>query len=249
MEKGEIIYGINPVFEAIRTNRERVDKIMIDRSLKNQRLFELLKFCRKNKAVVSLVPTGKIKQWTGNVRHQGVIAFTAAKEFVPVEQIVRNAAEQGTKALVLVLDGVEDPHNMGAVIRSAAAAGAAGLILTPGGCCRLSATVAKTSAGAIEHIPIARPHDTARTLDIFRKAGMNIYGLASNDAENFYSEDFSQKGSVICLGSEKSGIRPHIKRMCDRLLQIPIKGEVESLNVSVAAGIAVFEVLRQRKTA
>jgi 23S rRNA (guanosine2251-2'-O)-methyltransferase len=236
-----IVYGINPVIEALRAGRVTAVR-MGERG--GERMRELLTLANERGVKVQRVaPDVLDRQARGGV-HQGVVADVAERSTdYSVDELVRGAA--GTP-LIVVLDGIEDPHNLGAILRTADAAGADGVIIQSRRSAALGGAAAKASAGAVAHVKIAEVVNIARAIDELKKAGVWTMGLAGEAATSYDAIDFTLPSAIV-LGAEGSGLRRLVRDRCDYLAAIPMRGHVGSLNVSVAAGITLFEAVRQRK--
>jgi len=186
-----------------------------------------------------------ISRLCGTEHHQGVALRVEGFSYTELDEILDRCRASGEKGLLLVLDGVQDPHNLGAIIRSAACAGAHGVIIPKDRAARITPTVEKSSAGAVETVPVAQVVNVAQTLDELKKEGFWIFGAADSAPGVLFGQDFTGP-VVLVIGSEGEGIRPLVRKKCDGLFSIPMRGGVSSLNASVAAGVALFEVVRQR---
>lgn len=237
-----IIYGVNPVLEALKANRVRRLKVG---ARSDARLGELLAVARRQGVVITQVERHVLDRESRQGVHQGVIA-----EIEPVhEYSVRDLVERAHgPALLVVLDGVEDPHNVGAVLRSVDAAGGHGLIRQERRAAALDAAAAKASAGAIAHVPVAQVVNIARALEELGTLGVWSVGLAADATQRYDAVDLTMPVAIV-LGSEGSGLRRLVRERCDVLASIPMAGRVDSLNVSVAAGVMLFEAVRQRRAA
>ncbi len=236
-----ILIGIHPVREALAAGRS-LDRVLIAKGAGGPRLQEIIDLCRKNKVALRFETREAIDRSAGlNARHQGVVAFGAEKEYQQLDEVVG-------QDLIVVLDGVEDPHNLGAVLRTASAVGAGAVVIPERRAVGVNETVAKAAAGALEHIPIVRVTNIAQALEKFKKSGFWIYGLDERGELSYDNADFAVK-SVIVLGAEGHGLHENIRKACDFLLKIPMTGPIPSLNVSVAAGIVLFDWKRQRNNA
>ncbi|ROU06860.1 23S rRNA (guanosine(2251)-2'-O)-methyltransferase RlmB [Lysobacter enzymogenes] len=250
MSQKQWIAGINAVSAAIEHDAANVREVLIEAGAKNPRLAEIETAARRADIDVRRVATQALDGVVGGLRHQGVVArYTAAKTWSENELEGLVEAAQG-RALVLILDGVQDPHNLGACLRSAAAAAATAVIIPKDKSVQVNATVRKTSAGAADSVPVIPVTNLARTLRDLQKLGVWIYGLAGEAQASLYSLDL--RGNVaLALGGEADGLRRLTRETCDQLVKIPMPGGdaasgVESLNVSVAAGVSLFEAVRQR---
>jgi 23S rRNA (guanosine2251-2'-O)-methyltransferase len=236
-EKGdyeqEILEGRNPVLEALRSGRS-INKIFVAKGEKEGSINQIIAIARDNKIVVQDVERSKLDGMSETHVHQGVIAFVSAKEYVSVEDILNAAEESGQPPMVIVLDEIADPHNLGSILRSANAAGAHGIIIPKRRAVGLTATVSKASAGAIEYLPVARVTNIAQTLKLLKEKGLWVVGTDSNGEMPYF--DYDYKGAVaIVVGSEGAGIRRLVREECDTIVSIPMRGQINSLNASVAA--------------
>jgi 23S rRNA (guanosine2251-2'-O)-methyltransferase len=247
-EKGdyeqEILEGRNPVLEALRSGRS-INKIFVAKGEKEGSINQIIAIARDNKIVVQDVERSKLDGMSETHVHQGVIAFVSAKEYVSVEDILNAAEESGQPPMVIVLDEIADPHNLGSILRSANAAGAHGIIIPKRRAVGLTATVSKASAGAIEYLPVARVTNIAQTLKLLKEKGLWVVGTDSNGEMPYF--DYDYKGAVaIVVGSEGAGIRRLVREECDTIVSIPMRGQINSLNASVAAAVVMFEASKQR---
>ncbi len=250
MSQKQWIAGINAVSAAIEHDAANVREVLIEAGAKNPRLAEIETAARRADIDVRRVASQALDGVVGGLRHQGVVArYAAAKTWSENELEALVEAADG-RALILVLDGVQDPHNLGACLRSAAASGATAVILPKDKSVQVNATVRKTSAGAADSVPVIPVTNLVRTLRELQKLGVWIYGLAGEAEASLYSLDL--RGNVaLALGGEADGLRRLTRETCDQLVRIPMPGGdaasgVESLNVSVAAGVTLFEAVRQR---
>jgi 23S rRNA (guanosine2251-2'-O)-methyltransferase len=250
MSKGVVqskgwVAGINAVASALEYDAEHVREVLIEAGQKNPRLTEIEERARQLEVPVRKVNAQAIGGVAGDLRHQGVVARYEAAKATSEAELVPLVEAAGGKALVLVLDGVQDPHNLGACLRSAAAAGVTAVVIPKDKAAPVNATVRKTSAGAADRIPVVSVTNLARTLRTLKEAGVWVYGLDGAAPESIYGIDL--KGNVaLVLGGEGEGMRRLTREHCDALVRILMPGSMESLNVSVAAGIAMFEAVRQR---
>ena len=239
------IVGLNAVASALEHDAEHVREVLLEAGGKNPRIAEIEQEARRKDIDVRRVNGQALDGVAGGVRHQGAAArYAAAKTWDEHELAGLVDAAQG-KALVLVLDGVQDPHNLGACLRSAAAAGATAVVIPKDKAVQLNATVRKTSAGAADTLPVFSVTNLARTLRDLQKAGVWIYGLAGEATASLYQLDLTGNVALV-MGSEGDGLRRLTRENCDQLVKIPMPGQFESLNVSVATGVALFEAVRQR---
>jgi 23S rRNA (guanosine2251-2'-O)-methyltransferase len=238
------IYGINSVTEALKARGRNFEFISIAKERHDLRLQRIIEECRRIGLPVRFVSRAELDRMAGNVAHQGVVAVTSAKQYSDLDDVI--ASKRGDYSLVLVLDGVEDPHNLGAIIRTADAAGVDGLIIPERRAAGVSGTVTKVSAGATAHVPIAKVTNIARTLQNLKAQNLWIVGLDERAPATYDTLDFNMNCALV-LGAEGKGVHDLVKKNCDFLVSIPMLGKVSSLNVSVAAGVVLFEVVRQRR--
>ena len=247
MSKGSWIAGINAVASALQHDLANVSEVLVEAGSKNPRLVEIEETARRHEISVRRVALQALDGIAGGLRHQGAIARYQAPKAVEESALPELLEAAAGKALFLVLDGVQDPHNLGACLRSAAAAGVTAVILPKDKAAQINATVRKTSAGAADRIPVISVTNLARTLRTLKDAGVWVYGLEGEASAGLHTLDL--RGNVaLLLGGEAEGMRRLTREHCDGLVRIPMPGEMESLNVSVAAGIALFEAVRQRLT-
>jgi 23S rRNA (guanosine2251-2'-O)-methyltransferase len=244
-KQAQWIAGINAVASALEHDIEHVREVLVEAGGKNPRLTEIEETARRRDVSVRRVNTQALEGIAGGLRHQGVIArYEAPKQVLESELPALIEAAEG-RALILVLDGVQDPHNLGACLRSAAAAAATAVIIPKDKAAPVNATVRKTSAGAADRIPVISVTNLARTLRAIKEAGVWVYGLDGEAANGIHALDL--KGNVaLVMGGEGEGMRRLTREACDGLARIPMPGDMESLNVSVATGVALFEAVRQR---
>ncbi len=244
MENNDLILvGRNAVLEALKAERS-IDKLFVIDGKHDGPLKQIVAEGRKRNIFLQFVGKDKLHDITGTTKHQGVVAYAAAYDYVEVQEILDYANEKGESPFVIILDSIEDPHNLGAILRTANIAGVHGVIIPKRRAVGLTATVAKTSAGAIEHTRVARVTNIARTIEELKKQGMWM-ACADMDGDIMYNVDL--KGSLgIVIGNEGEGVSHNVKEKCDFIVKVPMKGEITSLNASVAAGILTYEALRQR---
>ena len=248
-----IVYGINPVLEALRAGRVKELRVGdaaagghaasgFDRKI-SERVRQVLDLCAEQGVRVRRVPPDALDRESNRGVHQGVVADVAEVQSYSVEELVRGA---GGPALIVVLDGIEDPHNVGAILRTADAAGVDGVVVQSRRSAALGGAAAKASAGAVAHVRIAEVVNVARAIEELKELGVWTVGLAAEAATRYDAIDFTVATGLV-LGAEGSGLRRLVRERCDHLAAIPMQGHVGSLNVSVAAGIALFEAVRQRR--
>ena len=239
----DMVYGVLPVLEALRSKRRRIDKVLIAEGVRESRLSQVVETARANDIPVTFAPRLSLdKQAGAGSNHQGVIAFAAAADYVDVEEILRDA---GNDALLVVLDGVEDPQNLGAILRSVECAGADGVIIPERRAVGLTQTAAKASAGAIEYIKVGKVPNLNRLIEDLKERNIWVVGT-DGDAEMDYTEWDWTRPSAIVMGGEGRGLHKLVAENCDVLVKIPMYGKIESLNVSAAASVILFEARRQR---
>lgn len=239
-----ITFGVLPVLETLRANARRVNRIAIAEGSREKRLDEIYDLARTGGVRVDRVSREAIEKIVGpGANHQGIVAFAASADYVPVERIL-DEAKNGAHLLV-VLDGVEDPRNLGAVLRSVEGAGADGVIIPDRRAVGLTETVAKSSAGAIEYVKVAKTTNLNRLIEDLKARNIWVVGTSGEASLNYTEWDWRQPSALV-LGSEGSGLHRLVAENCDVLVKIPMYGKIDSLNVSVAAGIVLFEARRQR---
>ncbi|MCI6422194.1 MAG: 23S rRNA (guanosine(2251)-2'-O)-methyltransferase RlmB [Blautia sp.] len=237
------VEGRNAVLEAFRSGRV-VDKLFVQERCEDGPVKTILREAKKHDTMVRFVKKERLDQMSDTGKHQGVIAMTAAYDYAEVEDILEKAREKGEPPFILLLDNIEDPHNLGAIIRTANLAGAHGVIIPKNRAVGLTATVARTSAGALNYTPVARVTNMARTIEELKKEGL-WFVCADMGGTSMYSLDL--KGPIgLVIGNEGDGVSRMVKEKCDFIASIPMKGDIDSLNASVAAGVLAFEIVRQR---
>lgn len=238
-----VLHGINAVTEALKAYPEKVERICVGRGQKNPRIQAIVELARQNGVRISFENKTWMDRKAEGARHQGVLCYVAAMDTYDSEDIIEQAKSPG---LLVVLDGIEDPHNLGAVLRSAEAAGVDGVFLPKHRGANLSATVVKTSAGAASHVKVARVSNIAQLIESLKKKGYWVAGLDADADQSIWDADLTDPTALI-LGNEGSGLHRLVREKCDFIISLPVFGKVGSYNVSVAAGIALYEALRQRK--
>lgn len=242
--KEEIIYGLNPAMEALRGTRKTFELFIAGTSA-DKRLEKLLKLAAEKGVPVRHREKADLSKLCGNDHHQGVALRVEGFAYAELDAILDRCRDSGENGLIIVLDGIQDPHNLGAIIRSAACAGAHGVIIPKDRAAGVTPTVEKASAGAVETIPVTQVTNIAQTLEELKKAGFWIYGASDNASALLYQQDLTG-ATVLVIGNEGEGIRPLVRKKCDAIFSIPMQGGINSLNASVATGIALFEAVRQR---
>lgn len=237
------IEGRNAVIEAFRAGKT-IDKLFILKDCQDGPIRTIVKEAKKTDAILNFVTKERLDQLSETGKHQGVIAYSAAYQYAEVEDLLQIAKEKGEPPFFILLDNVEDPHNLGAIIRTANVAGAHGVIIPKRRAVGLTAAVAKTSAGAIHYTPVAKVTNLARTIEELKEKGL-WFVCADMDGESMYGLNLTGPIGLV-VGSEGEGVSRLVKEKCDMVASIPIKGEISSLNASVAAGVLIYEIVRQR---
>ncbi|MGZ4811356.1 MAG: 23S rRNA (guanosine(2251)-2'-O)-methyltransferase RlmB [Terriglobales bacterium] len=239
-----VIYGINAVAEALKSRGRAFEYVAVARERHDQRLQRIIAECRAHGIAVRSTPRQDLDRLATTQSHQGVVAITSEKEYVAADDLL--AQRRGERAFIVVLDGVEDPHNLGAIIRTADAAGADGIVIPERRAAGVTGTVAKASAGATEHLPIARVTNISRTVEELKRNNVWTVGLDERGRQAYDEVDYTADCALV-LGAEGKGLHEHVRQHCDFVVNIPMLGQVPSLNVSVAAGVVMYEVARQRR--
>ena len=238
------IEGRNAVIEAFRAGKT-VDKIFVLEGCKDGPIQTVLREAKKQSTVVNFVKKERLDQLSETGKHQGVIAHLAAYEYSTVEEIMDRAAQKGEAPFVILLDGIEDPHNLGSIIRTAETAGVHGVIIPKRRAAAVNSTVNKTSAGAVEHMHIARVTNISDAIQKLKDAGLWICGTDINTEKYYYDQDLTGPLGIV-IGNEGSGMSDKVRKNCDFLVKIPMKGKVTSLNASVSTGIVIYEAVEQK---
>ena len=243
----DIILGRNAVAEALKAGRS-INRLLIAEGSRDGSVQKLITFAKDNQVIIEYVRRDRLDKIAGSQQHQGIIAYAAPVKYSTLEEILQTAADSNESPFILLLDELEDPHNLGAILRTADAAGVHGVLIPKRRSVSLSSTVAKTSAGAIEYVKVAQINNVAQTLKQMKDLGFTIIGsdVAGIDIFDKNHIDFDDP-LVLIIGSEGKGMRRLTKENCDFLVKIPMIGKINSLNASVAAAILMYEVLRQRK--
>lgn len=244
-DDAEIIVGRNSVLEALKAGRS-LNKILIAKGERQGSIRDIIGQAKVLGLIVQEVEMAKLDQLAAGVRHQGVVAMAAPVAYAELEDILTSAYGKDEPPFLVLLDELADPHNVGAILRTADATGVHGVLIPKRRSCPLTQTVAKTSAGAVEHVPVARIGNVAQTLKSLKKQGLWVVGADMDGTENYYEADLSGP-VVIVVGSEGQGMGRLTKEACDFIVKIPMKGQITSLNASVACSLLLYEVLRQRE--
>ena len=241
----EYIVGRNPVLEILRSGRS-VNKIWIAEGSQKGPISQVMSMAKEAKIQVQIVPKKKIDQVADGQVHQGVVALVAAYEYVEVEDMLRKAADLGEPPFLLILDEIEDPHNLGSILRTADVVGAHGVIIPKRRAVGLTSTVAKSSAGAMEYVPVARVTNIVRTMEELKEKGVWMAGTDASGEQDIREARFDMPIGIV-IGSEGKGMSRLVRETCDFVVRLPMVGHVNSSNSSVAAALLMFEVMRQRR--
>jgi 23S rRNA (guanosine2251-2'-O)-methyltransferase len=247
-ESRDLLYGVNPLLEALRAGDRIPPEIVIAEGARDERLRELVELARSKNVTVKRVPRASIDRAVGNTHHQGVMARIAAARYADAEDLLSSIASRigaETEPLVVVLDGIEDPRNLGAILRTAECAGVHGVFVPERRAAGLTDLVAKAAAGATEYVPTARVTNLSRLIDQLKERNLWVVGTAADASLNYTEWDWTRPSAVV-LGGEGAGLHRLVREHCDVLVRIPVQGKIQSLNVSVAAGVVLYEALRQR---
>lgn len=239
----EYIVGKNPVIEALKSNRD-INKILIAEGSQRGQMQQITQLAKESNVIVQFVPKKKIDQLT-DTNHQGVLAYVAAYQYAELDDLFKAAEKKNETPFFLLLDEIEDPHNLGSIMRTADAVGAHGIIIPKRRAVGLTATVAKSSTGAIEYVPVARVTNMARTIDELKERGIWIAGTDASGSQDYRHFDGTLPLGLV-IGSEGKGMGRLIRDKCDFLINLPMAGKVTSLNASVAAALLMYEVYRKR---
>ncbi|MBI2679149.1 MAG: 23S rRNA (guanosine(2251)-2'-O)-methyltransferase RlmB [Candidatus Koribacter versatilis] len=242
----DVIFGIHSVTEALKARARNFDHVEVAKDRHDPKIQRIIDDCRVSSIPVRFVPRESLDRLARSANHQGVVAVTSSKKYSQVEDFI--ASKRGPWSFLVVLDGVEDPHNLGAVIRAADGAGADGIIIPERRAVHVTGTVAKASAGASEHMPLAKVTNISRTLEDLKDENIWIVGLDERGTQTYDQVDYKMDCALV-FGAEGKGLHEHVRKHCDFLVNIPMAGSVSSLNVSVASGIVMYEVVRQRSAA
>jgi 23S rRNA (guanosine2251-2'-O)-methyltransferase len=243
MKDNNLVYGMRPVIEAIAAGKV-IDRIIMQQGLKGELVPELRKAISEHDIPYQYAPVEKLNRLVrGN--HQGVVCFVSPIEFQPIENLLLSVYEKGETPLFVILDKITDVRNMGAIARTAACAGAHGLIIPDKGGAPVNADAMKTSAGALSILPVHRSSNLKDTIDYLKESGLRIVAASEKGSSNYYETDLTGPLAII-MGSEEDGVSGEYLRRCNDVVKIPMRGTIESLNVSVAAGILLFEIVKQQ---
>ena len=239
-----VIFGINPVTEALKVRGRKFEWVGMAKERHDLRLQRLMEECRKLGVQIRFMKRTELDRVAGNAAHQGVVAVMAARQYNDLDDLID--AKRGSHSLIVVLDGIEDPHNLGAILRTADAAGADGIVIPERRAASVTGTVAKVSAGASEHLPVAKVTNIARSVEDLKLRNIWTVGLDERGPKSYDALDYNMDCALV-LGAEGKGLHDLVAKKCDLLVSIPMLGSVPSLNVSVAAGVVLYEIVRQRR--
>ncbi len=243
MENSNIICGRNPVLEALRSGRE-IDRLLVAHGTGGGSVTAIIAKCRAKGILIKEISLQKLDYYCGGANHQGVAVMFASQEYATVEDMFALAETRGEKPFLIICDEIEDPHNLGAIIRTAEATGVHGVIIPERRSASLNATVAKAACGALEYVPVARVTNIANTIDALKERGVWVFG-ADMDGDDYTRTDFDTPCALV-IGNEGKGIGALTAKKCDAVISLPMCGKINSLNASVAAGILMYEVVRSR---
>lgn len=244
-ENSDLIYGRHPVLAALEGNRN-INRIWVQTKLRYDAQFHgLLNEAKANGTVIDEVDHQRLGQMTQGANHQGIVAQISPHEYTDLDQMIQQAFNKSERPVIVAADGITDPHNLGAIIRTAEALGANGIVIPQRRAVGITSTVMKVAAGALENFPVARVVNLGRALENLKESGFWIYGAESTGSKPVYEAEFSQP-TVLVIGSEGEGLGLSIQKRCDVLVSVPLQGHTPSLNASVAAGMALYEIYRQR---
>jgi 23S rRNA (guanosine2251-2'-O)-methyltransferase len=244
--RSNIVFGIHPVNEAIRSGKP-IDRVLLKQGFRNEMVPGLFPSLREQNIPFQYVPVEKLNRLTGK-NHQGIIAFISELEYAELEKLVPLLFEQGKVPVVTLLDGITDVRNLGAIARSAECAGIDSLVIPAKGSAQINADAIKTSAGALHNIPICRVNSLTEAAKFLHESGLQLIAASEKASDDLYKVDFNQPVAII-LGAEDIGINPKLFTMADKVVKVPVYGSIQSLNVSVAASVLFYEVVRQRNFA
>ena len=243
MRKKDLIFGIHPVSEAVRSGKT-IDKVLVRKGFTNPLINELLRHFRSSETAVQFVPEEKLFRLAGK-NHQGIVALISEIEYFNIEEIVPFVFENGKSPAIIVLDGITDVRNFGAIARTAECAGVDAILIPAKGSASINADAIKTSSGALHQIPVCRTSNLMNSLKFLQSSGLQLVGASEKAKDAYFNIDFTIPFAVI-MGAEDKGISPQILRIVNSLVKIPMFGMIQSLNVSIAASLIIYEAVRQR---
>ena len=244
MEENQI-EGRNSVIELLKSGKD-INKLFVQRGEKHGSILEIIKLAKNNKVIITEIDKSKLDKMSQTHNHQGVIAIIPPYEYCEVDDILENAKKKNEDPFILILDQIEDPHNLGSIIRTAECSGVHGIIIPKRRAAQVNSTVNKTSAGAAEYVKIARVNNLNETINYLKEKNIWIYGTDAQGS-SYYDEQDYKGGIGIVIGSEGFGMSRLVRENCDFLIKIPMKGKINSLNASVSAAIVMYEVMKQRR--
>lgn len=239
----DMIFGTHAVLETLRAGKE-IERIFLQKDISGEGLLEIQRIATQREIPIQRVPIEKLHRITRKV-HQGVICFVSPIQYAPLDNVVQAAFDAGRMPFLLILDRVTDVRNFGAIARSAECAGVDAIVIPQKGGAQINSDAMKTSAGALNFLPVCRERSLVKTVQYLQDSGIRVVGCTEKATQALYQADFSNPVAIV-MGSEEDGISDELIRVCDELVQIPMTGQISSLNVSVAAGISLFEAVRQR---
>jgi len=242
-QNDQMVFGMRPVMEAIKAGKE-IDSILVQKGLKGENLNELMDLIHERKLHLKRVPSDRLNRMTRKT-HQGVICFISPISYARLEDVLPTIYESGKDPLILLLDGITDVRNFGAIVRTAECAGVDAIVIPESGGARVTSDAIKTSAGALNIVAVCRTKEIVDAIRMVKDSGLNVVACTEHGKNDIYKSDFNQPVAVI-LGSEETGISKACLDLADQVAGIPIKGQIKSLNVSVAAGVVLYEAIRQR---
>ena len=243
-QNSNIICGRNPVLEAVRSGRE-IDRLLVAHGVSGGAVTAIIAKCKQKGILIKEISPQKLDYYCGGANHQGVAVMFASQEYSNPEEIIAFAKEKNENPFIIVCDEIEDPHNLGAIIRTAEACGVHGIIIPKRRSASLNATVAKSASGALDYMRVARVTNISNTIDYLKSEGVWVFG-ADMDGEDYADVDFDMPCALV-IGNEGKGIGTLTAKKCDRIVSLPMNGKINSLNASVAAGVLMYEVLRKRR--
>ncbi|NMO97533.1 23S rRNA (guanosine(2251)-2'-O)-methyltransferase RlmB [Paenibacillus lemnae] len=246
MQEEEMIAGKHSVTEALRSGRT-INKIWIAENAQKHLTQPIIAEAKKAGVIVQNVDKRKLDQMVPGIQHQGVVAQAAPYAYAHMDDLLKHAEEKGEAPFLLILDEIEDPHNLGSILRTADCTGVHGVVLPKRRSAQITATVSKTSAGAVEYVPVARVTNLAQTIDQLKEMGVWVVGTVVDEVEEIYETSVFNGPVAIVIGNEAKGMGRLIREKCDVLVKLPMAGQINSLNASVAAGVIMYEVLRRRR--
>lgn len=240
----DIIAGRNPVLEALNAGRP-INKVLVDRNARNNIVEEIIKKARTARIPVDFIDKHALDRLTPDTAHQGIVAYASSKDYISLDSLMAVSQEKNESPLFLILDGIEDPQNLGAILRTAEAAGVHGVVVRSHRAVGLTPSVAKASAGAIEYVPVARVTNISQAIEFLKKQDIWVVGIDMTGKTSYVRIDFKLPTAIV-IGSEGKGLSNLVRRRCDVVASIPMKGKISSLNASVAAAVVIYEALKQR---